>query len=66
MLRLRDSDVSDDELISIVTGPESLINSRPITCQSSNPKDDSPLTPNHFLHGQLGGSFAPQMDHSIY
>ena len=64
--QLRDSDVSDEELISIVTGAESLINSRPITYQSSNPKDDCPLTPNHFLHGQLGGSFAPEVDHRIY
>ena len=64
--QLRDSEFSDEELISIVTGAESLINSRPITYQSSNPKDDCPLTPNHFLHGQLGGSFAPEVDHRIY
>ena len=51
--QLRDLDVSDEELISIVTGAESLINSRPITYQSSSPKDDCPLTPNRLLHGQL-------------
>ena len=26
---------------------------------SANPKDDVPLTPNHFLHGQVGGVFVP-------
>ena len=25
-----------------------------------NPEDIVPLTPNHFLHGQLGGQFAPE------
>ena len=24
-----------------------------LTYQSANPKDDTPLTPNHFLHGQV-------------
>ena len=40
-------------------GAEGLINSRPLTYQSANPADDVPLTPNHFLHGQVGGQFAP-------
>ena len=35
------------------------INSRPLTYQSANQSDDVPLTPNHFLHGQIGGQFAP-------
>ena len=38
---------------------ESLLNSRLLTYQSSNPRDDVPLTPNHFLHGQMGRQFAP-------
>ena len=42
------------------TGAEALINSRPLTYQSANPNDDVPLTPNHFLHGQIGGQFAPE------
>ena len=33
-------------------GAEALLNSRPLTYQTSNPKDETPLTPNHFLHGQ--------------
>ena len=38
---------------------EGLINSRPLTYLSTNPADDVPLTPNHFLHGQVGSQFAP-------
>ena len=48
-------------------GAEELINSRPLTCQSANPHDDVPLTPNHFLHGQIGGQFAPSsVDNTQY
>ena len=47
------------------TGAESLINSRPLTYQSANPADDIPLTPNHFLQGQIGGEFAPEADEDI-
>ena len=36
-------------------GVESLLNSRPLTYQSSDPRDE-----NHFLHGQMGGQFAPE------
>ena len=48
---LSSSDVTDEELITVVTGAESLLNSRPLTYQSANVKDDVPLTPNHFLYG---------------
>ena len=54
------SDVTDEELITVVVGAESLLNSRPLTYQSADPRDVVPLTPNHFLHGQLGGQFAPE------
>ena len=53
------ADVIDEKLLSAVVGAEGLINSRPLTYQSVNPQDPVPLTPNHFLHGQLGGRFAP-------
>ena len=43
-------------------GAESLINSRPLTYQSANLDDTTPLTPNHFLQGQMGGMFAPEVD----
>ena len=55
-----DRDVTDEELITVSTRVESLLNSRPLTYQSSDPQDDVPLTPNHFLHGQMGGQFAPE------
>ena len=49
-----------EELITVFTGLECLLNSRPLTYKSSDPRDDVPLTPNHFLHGQMGGKFAPE------
>ena len=54
------SDVTDEELTTAFTGAEALINSRPLTYQSANPQDDVPLTPNHLLHGQIGGIFASE------
>ena len=53
------SDVNDEELMSAFIGAEGLINSRPLTVQSTDPRDSVPLTPNHFLLGQCGGVFAP-------
>lgn len=47
-------DVSDEELNTVLAGVESLINSRLLTHQTSDPRDHVPLTPNHFLHGQMG------------
>ena len=57
---LGNADINDEELMSAIVGAEGLINSRPLTYQSANVSDDVPLTPNHFLHGQLGGQFAPE------
>ena len=54
------ADNNDEELMTAFTGAEVLINSRPLTYQSANPEDNVPLTPNHFLHGQIGGQFAPE------
>ena len=54
------ADVSDEELMPAFSGAEALIKSRPLTYQSINPADDIPLTPNHFLIGQVGGNFAAQ------
>ena len=53
------ADINDEELVTAFVGAEGFINSRPLTYQSSHPADDVPLTPNHFLYGQLGGTFAP-------
>jgi len=53
------ADVTDEELMTTFTGAEALINSRPLTYQSANPSNYTPITPNHFLIGQVGGQFAP-------
>ena len=51
--------INDEELVTAFVGVEGLINSRPLTYQSSHSADDDPLTSNHFLYGQLGGRFSP-------
>ena len=50
---LGQADINDEHLMTAIIGVEGLINSRPLTYQSANHKDDVPLTPNHFLHGQI-------------
>ena len=57
---LANADINDKELMTAFTGADALINSRPLTYQSANPEDNVLLTPNHFLHGQIGGQFAPE------
>ena len=57
---VRDRDVTDEELITVFAGVEPLLNSRSMTYQRSDPRDSVPLTPKHFLRGQMGGQFAPQ------
>ena len=52
---LSKADITDEELSTAVTGAEDLINSRPLTYQTADIKDDIPLTPNHFLYGLAGG-----------
>ena len=55
---LGNSDIRDEELITAFTAAEGLLNSRPLTYQSSDSKDITPLTLNHFLHGQVGREVA--------
>ena len=57
---LTDANVSDEELMTAITGAELLLNLRPLTYQTANVDYDVPLTPNHFLHGQMGDRFAPE------
>ena len=57
---LSNADITDEELHTAFVGAEALINSRPLTYQSANPKNETPMTPNHFLIGQMGGKFAPE------
>ena len=53
------ADVSDEEFMTAIIEAESLLNSRPFTYSTANVDDDVPLTTSHFLHGQMGGRFAP-------
>ena len=53
---LNNADVNDEELMTAFCGAETVINSRPLTYQSANVKDNVPLMPNHILHGQMGGT----------
>lgn len=57
---LGNADVNDEEQMTAFVGVEALLNFRPLTYQSADPKDATPLTPNHFLHGQTGGVSAPE------
>ena len=57
---VQDRDVTVEELITVFAGVEYLLNSRPLTYQCSDPRDSVPLTPNHFLHSQIGGQFGPE------
>jgi len=61
MAILSKANVTDEELMTAFTGAEVL---RPLTYQSAHP-NDVPLTPNHFLHGQIGGIFAPEAPNII-
>ena len=58
---LGNADITDEELHTAICGAERLLNSRPITFVSSDSNDLAPLTPSHFLVGQLGGKFAPEV-----
>jgi len=54
------ADVTNGELMAAFTGVEAVINSRPLTYQSTNPSDNTPINRNHFLIGQVGSQFAPR------
>ena len=64
--QFKNADINDEELLSAFFGAEGLINSRPLTYQSADSTDAPPITPNHFLFGQAGGQFAPQVEERIY
>ena len=51
---LGNADITDEELMTALTGAEALVNSLPLTYQSANPHNDIPLTPNHFCTAKLG------------
>ncbi|PIK44593.1 hypothetical protein BSL78_18553 [Apostichopus japonicus] len=46
---LRQQTVTDEVLTTVLAEVESILNSRPLTDFSSDPKDEEPLTPNHLF-----------------
>ena len=63
---LKNARVTDEELLSVVIGAESLVNLQPITYLSACPKDDCPLTANHFFRGNFFWNFALKVEKWIY
>ena len=57
---LGDASVTDEELHTAIVGAKNVNRSRPITHVSSHANYLTPLTPNHFIVGQLGGQYAPE------
>ena len=56
---MRNAVINDEELETTFVVAKGSINNRPLTYYSSHPADDIPFISNHFLYGQLGGTFAP-------
>ena len=50
---LKDADINDEELQTTFIRVVGLMNSRPLTALSNDPKDGPVLTPNHFLIGHV-------------
>ena len=50
---LRNTSITDEELQSALCRAEALLNSRPLTPLSTDPSDELPLTPAHFLVGHI-------------
>jgi len=50
---LGNADMTDEELMTAFVSAEALINSRPLKYQSASRCDITPLTPSHFLYGEL-------------
>ena len=59
---LSDASLSDEELQTACCQAEALINSRPLTPLSSDSKDSPPLTPAHFLIGNVRTELDPIAD----
>ena len=51
--------VSDESLRTMMTEVQSILNSRPLTPVSSDPKDLEPITPNHLLLLRSNANFPP-------
>ena len=61
----RTQGLNDDELQTAIKEVEALMNSRPLSYEGTDPRDEPALTSNHFLIGQLGGQLAPQVTDEV-
>ena len=59
------AEVSEEKFHNFVVEAGELVNSRPLTPQSSDVNDEPVLTPNTILHGRIGGRLAPPSDDDI-
>ena len=57
--------LTDDELQSGINAVEELMNSRSLTYEGADPRDEPVLRRNHFLVGQLEGQLAPKVTDDI-
>ena len=55
------ADVTDEELDTVFAEAEALINSRPLTYQSAEPRDNVPLTPNVFYLARPADALHPML-----
>ena len=53
--QFKSADIDNEELLPAFAGTEGLVNPRRLTYQSADARDVSPITPNHYFFGQLGG-----------
>ena len=53
-------DLTDEELQTALISAEGMLNQRPLSYVGGE-DDDFILTPNHFIHGSLGGMLAPEV-----
>jgi hypothetical protein len=65
---LGEARVTEEEFHTALVEVEGILNSRPLTYCSDDPKDESVLTPNHFLVGQAGVAIgsAGSQGHCLY
>ena len=57
---MSDPIVTDDKFPTAFSGAEALINKRPLTQKSPDPRDNTLLMPSYFIFRQVGGCFSSE------